>query len=49
MAAIPETVTTAVLSLGYKSQRRNCRQGGEREQKEGEAEQRGDETGRRRR
>ena len=30
MAAIPTTITTTVLSLGYKSQRRNRRQRGEK-------------------
>jgi len=35
MAAIPETVTTAVLSSGYKIQRRNRRQGGGKRTKGG--------------
>jgi hypothetical protein len=35
MAAILATVTTKVLSLGYKSQRRNRRQGREKRTKGG--------------
>jgi len=50
MAAIPATVTTTVLSLGYKSQRRNRRHGrgkGGRTIEEGQKHRKKNETERR--